>query len=146
MTTKRYIYDVAISFAGEDRIHAEALAEALQKRGVNVFYDTYEKADLWGENLYDHLTDVYQHQARYCVMFLSRHYATKVWTNRERQAAQARALLENKAYILPIRLDDTEVTGVLLTIAHLRWPPETAASTADLVVKKLGKKLQGGSL
>ncbi len=31
MTTKRYIYDVAISFAGEDRIHAEALAEALDE-------------------------------------------------------------------------------------------------------------------
>src|SRR6266566_5558925 len=77
--------------------------------------DKYEKATLWGKNLYTYLSDVYQNKARYCVMFLSRNYAAKLWTNHEREAAQARAFRENEEYILPIRLDDTDIPGILST-------------------------------
>jgi hypothetical protein len=93
-SNQHYDYDVALSFAGEDREYAEALAEALKRHGMKVFYDRYEKSTLWGKNLYTHLSDLYQNQARYCVIFVSRYYATKVWTTREREAAQARALQE----------------------------------------------------
>jgi TPR repeat protein len=130
-------YDVVISFAGEDRAHARDLADALNRRGVAPFYDEYEKAALWGKNLYTHLSGVYQDQAQYCVMFLSRHYAAQVWTNHEREAAQARAFKENREYILPVRLDDTEIPGMLPTVGYVSCPPETADSIADLVVVKL---------
>src|SRR5260370_20126628 len=53
---KYYIYDVALSFAGEDRNYANALAEALRHRQLNVFYDEYEKTPLWGKNLYTYLS------------------------------------------------------------------------------------------
>ena len=49
-------YDVAISFAGEQRKEAEAIADCLKKNEVNVFYDGYEKAHLWGKDLYEHLS------------------------------------------------------------------------------------------
>jgi len=52
-------YDVALSFAGEDRALARELAALLRDAGFKVFYDEYEQATLWGKNLYDHLTDVY---------------------------------------------------------------------------------------
>jgi hypothetical protein len=132
-------YDVVISFAGEDRKYAKALADALTRRNVAVFYDEYEKAALWGVNLYTHLSDVYQNQAQYCVMLLSEHYARKVWTNHEREAAQARAFQEHRDYILPVRLDDTEIPGILPTIGYLRWPPEDSESIADAILIKLGK-------
>jgi TIR domain len=115
------------------------LADTLKRRDVAVFYDKYEKATLWGKNLYTHLSDVYQDQAHYCVMLLSQHYATKVWTNHEREAAQARAFREHKEYILPVRLDDTEIPGIPPTIGYLKWPPETAGTIADAILFKLGK-------
>ncbi len=130
-------YDVAISFAGEDRSQAEVLATALTRRGISVFYDRYEKAELWGKNLYTHLAGLYQNQARYCILLLSRHYANKVWTRHEREAAQARAFSENREYILPVRLDETEIPGVLPTTGYLRWPPEDEESIADAVLAKL---------
>src|SRR5437016_11464970 len=116
-TSKRYPYDVALSYAGEDHTYAGELADSLSRRGVNVFYAKYDKATLWGKNLYDYLSDLYQNRAHYCVMFLSQHYATKVWTNLERQASQARAFREHEEYILPVRLDNTEIPGILLTVA-----------------------------
>jgi hypothetical protein len=53
-------YEVAISFAGEQRYAAEAIAKLLKAAGVTVFYDKDEKADLWGKDLYVHLSDVYR--------------------------------------------------------------------------------------
>jgi hypothetical protein len=102
-------FDVALSFAGEDRQYVDVIADRLRTRGVRVFYDRYEQATLWGKDLYEHLDQVYQGAARYCVLFASEHYANKVWTNHERRSAQARALRENEEYILPVRFDDTDI-------------------------------------
>lgn len=111
-------YDVVISFAGEDRDYAEKLATLLRRDGFKVFYDKYEEADLWGKNLYEHLTEIYSKHGKYCVMFLSKHYAAKQWPSLERKAAQARAFKEHEEYILPIRVDDTEIPGILDTVHY----------------------------
>src|SRR2546423_2923101 len=130
-------YDVAISYAARDRTHAEALAAALKLRKVKVFYDRYEQSSLWGQNLYTVLSDLYSNRAKYCVMFISQHYASSMWTNHEREAAQARAMRENKEYILPVHLDDTEIPSILPTVAYLSLPPETIETIAEAIVAKL---------
>ena len=62
---RRYEFEVALSFADEDRAHASKLANILRRRGVKVFFDEYEKHTLWGKNLYIHLSEIYQNKARY---------------------------------------------------------------------------------
>lgn len=136
-TVKQYDYDVALSYASEDRGYVDVLATILLREGIKVFYDKYEKATLWGQDLYTYLSDIYQNKARYCVIFISRHYATKLWTTHERKAAQARAFGEQQAYILPIRLDETEIPGILPTIAYLSWHQETGASIAHIILEKV---------
>jgi hypothetical protein len=42
-------YDIAISFAGEDRPIAKEPAGNLLTEGVNVFYGEYAQAELWGK-------------------------------------------------------------------------------------------------
>lgn len=111
-------YDVVISFAGEDRDHAEKLADLLKEDNFEIFYDKYEEHVFWGKNLYEHLTEVYSKRSKYCVMFLSKHYAAKQWPTLERKAAQERAFKENREYILPIRIDDTGIPGILDTVAY----------------------------
>jgi hypothetical protein len=133
-------YQVAISFAGEDRNKAEALASLLRKKGIKVFYDAFEKEALWGQDLYSYLSDLYRFKARYCVMLISRDYAKKIWTNHERKAAQARAFEDNRTYILPIRIDNTEVPGVLPTVGYLQWEDEGAESIANLISEKLRRE------
>ena len=41
-------YHVALSFAGEDRDYVEKVAIQLRAAGVEVFYDLFHEADLWG--------------------------------------------------------------------------------------------------
>ena len=38
-------YDIAVSFAGENRPYVEEVANGLKAAGVSVFYDGFEKAD-----------------------------------------------------------------------------------------------------
>ena len=130
-------YDVALSFAGEDRKHAKALADLLQLGGYSSFYDENELANLWGKNLYDYLSSVYKDRARYCVMFLSEHYGRKLWTNHERQNAQARAFQENREYILPVRPDDTEIPGIPPTVGYLDLRSMTIEEVYEALVQKL---------
>lgn len=80
-------YDIVLSFAGEQRAQVERVAECLRLAGVKVFYDAYEKSDLWGKDLYQHLSEVYQKKARYCIVFASKDYANKAWTNHELRSA-----------------------------------------------------------
>lgn len=44
-------FDVAISFAGEQRTAARSLALKLEDAGYSVFFDEFESAQLWGEEL-----------------------------------------------------------------------------------------------
>lgn len=133
-------YDVALSFAGEQRGFAERVAEELRGRGIRPFYDDYEKAELWGKDLYEHLHYVYSKAARYCVMFVSSDYAKKVWTNLERQSAQERALQENREYVLPARFDSTQVPGLRETVGFVDATGLEPSDLAELIEAKVGPR------
>lgn len=139
-TTHERRYDVAFSFAGENRAYVEEVAALLRNASVDVFYDNFERADLWGKNLIDHLAKIYSHETRYVVMFISKQYVEKAWPTHERQHAQERALLANEEYILPARFDDTEMPGMTNTVGHVDLRRTTPAELADLILEKLGKK------
>lgn len=132
-------YDIALTFAGEDRATAVRIAELLQERGISVFYDEFEKADLWGKDLYEYLADIYTNQARYCIMLISSHYAKKLWTTHERKSAQARAFRERSEYILPVKLDDTIIPAVSETIGYIDLRETPVEELIDIVFRKLGK-------
>jgi hypothetical protein len=116
---QQYEFDMAVSFAGEDRAYVNDIAEAVKSGGVKVFYDEDYEVEAWGQDGVEYFTNVYQNRARYAVMFVSQHYAEKVWTNLERRAVLARAATQRGAYVLPVRLDDTELPGLLPTVIYL---------------------------
>jgi hypothetical protein len=132
-------YDVCLSFASEQRSFVKAVAEILRRQGVRVFYDQYEQAFLWGKDLYTHLDWVYQRAAQYCVMFVSKDYASKLWTSHERRSAQARAFSANTEYILPARFDDTEIPGLPSTIADVDLRRMAPENLAELIISKIGR-------
>src|ERR1019366_5061343 len=70
-------------------------------------------------------------------MLISAAYVSKIWTTHERRSALARAVEQREEYILPIRLDETEVPGFPASRSYLRWPPESAQSIAAIIKSKL---------
>jgi hypothetical protein len=137
---KEFLFDVAFSFAGEQRPHARSLYDKLTSKNLKVFYDEGQLANIWGKDLYQYLSDIYQNKARYSVIFLSQEYANKLWTKHELKALQARAFKESEEYILPIRFDDTELPGLLPTIAYINWTDYTVTEISDLIYKKINSQ------
>lgn len=132
-------YDVAISFAGEDRRVAEQLASILSaKYKLLVFYDDYEQAKLLGKNLAPYLSEIYKDRSSYCIVLVSAAYKQKRWTSHEWKAAQARAFEDpDSDYILPIRLDDTVLPGLLPTVGYLDWQKLGSKKVAETIHEKV---------
>jgi hypothetical protein len=131
-------YEVVLSFAGEDREYVEGVAHILRASEVSLFYDNYEEASLWGKDLVEHLHKVYSGSARYCVMFISKHYAEKVWPTHERRSAFEKAIESKEEYILPARFDDTEIPGLRKTVSYVDLRHKSAEQFAAVILQKLG--------
>ncbi len=130
-------FDIALSFANEDRDYVEKVANILRAKGIKIFYDRFEEANMWGKNLYDYLSDIYLNKALYTIMFISESYNKKIWTNHERQAMQSRAFQENQEYILPARFDDTQIPGLLPTIGYVQLNGKTPDEFSEIICRKL---------
>jgi len=70
-------------------------------------------------------------------MFISEHYAGKLWPTHERQAMQARAFQEHQEYVLPARFDDTQIPGVLPTVGYISLSNRPPQEFVNLIHKKL---------
>jgi TIR domain-containing protein len=132
-------FDVALSFAGTERVYAETLATIVRDAGYYVFYDNFYEEHLWGKDLYIFFDEIYRRKAHFCVMFISQEYRDRMWTTHERQSAQARALEEKGAeYILPIEVEQIELPGLRPTIKRIQLSPERSIKEiAQMLVRKL---------
>jgi hypothetical protein len=131
-------FDVALSYAGEDRGYVAAVANGLREAGVRVFYDEFMVADLWGVDLYGYLDEVYRKRARFTIVFISHNYAAKAWTSHERQSAQARAMNEAGPYLLPVRMDDVELPGLRHTVSCIDARQTVPDQLVEFFRKKVG--------
>ncbi len=91
----------------------------------------------WGKDLYQHLQSVYRDRAQYCLIFVSSHYARKLWAKHELRQAQARAFREHHEYILPVRLDDTEIPGLNATVGYVDLRSHSSEELRQLVLQKV---------
>ncbi len=131
-------YDVALSFAGEDREYVEHVAKCLQRRGMRVFYDRSEEVELWGKDLAVALDEVYRKKARRVVLFISAAYARKAWTTFEKGCAIAGAIARiGQDFILPARFDDTEIPSLNPGIGYVDLRTHTAPAFAKILVNKV---------
>lgn len=131
-------FDVAVTFAGEDRPLVNKVVQLVKAAGFSVFYDEDAKVEMWGEDLTEYFASVYEQRARFAVMFVSVHYAAKAWTNWERRSVLSRALNSNSPYLLPVRVDSTELPGLRSTIGYLDAARESADGICAAIIAKLG--------
>ena len=136
-------YEVALSFAGEDRSYVELVARDLRGRGVSVFYDEYERIQLWGTDQNEHFSAIYGGRASKVVLFISQHYLNKMWPRQERRAALSKAM-DQDGYVLPVRFDATELPGIPRTTGYLDLqllsPAELSVSICEKIERLPGRR------
>lgn len=88
--------------------------------GAKIFYDEFEKWNLWGQDLTSGLYDIYTRRSRRCLIVFSVTYLKKAWPKHELRAAYSRMVKDGVGYILPLLIDDSEPPKELETIAYVR--------------------------
>lgn len=140
--SKSYKYDVALSFAGEQRMYVEKVASSLKRLGVSCFYDNDNQVDLWGKNLIQYLSDIYINQSKYCVIFISKEYCEKNWTIFESEAAEERNFFSHdferyQQYILPVRFDNSEIPGLRSSWGYIDGTKVSPEELAEKIAQKV---------
>jgi TIR domain/Tetratricopeptide repeat len=125
-------YQIALSFAGEQRPLVAAVADRLAATlgREQVFYDEYHEAELARLNLDTYLQAIYHDRSRLIVLFFGADYEQKEWCGLEWRAI--RDLIKRKSgNIMPVRVDSGEVSGLFGIDGYLdarkRSPEEIAA-------------------
>lgn len=101
-----YKYDVALSFAGEQRKYAQNIAQRLSDCGLKVYMDKWNISMTWGKEFTSFFKSVYMKEAMYVIAIFSKEYCEKKWTQFEFKMIQSRQKHEEE-FILPIVIDGT---------------------------------------
>ncbi len=133
-------YQVALSFAGEQRDYVDRVARNLRARGIDLFYDGFEAVSLWGRNGTETFQEVFEKRSAYVVMFISKEYVEKSWPRHERRSALSRMSREHREFILPVRFDDTPVCGLPGDLLYVKSHEHTPEQLAAMIAEKLGVK------
>jgi hypothetical protein len=136
-------FAVAFSLAGEQRQLVLPVAqevEAILGRST-VFYDDWYTHWIAGADADLLLQGVYGKQAELVVVCVSGAYGDKPWTHTEHRAVRARyqqaATAEDRLRVLPVRVGDGEVEGVLFNEIVPDIRNKTPTEAAELIVARL---------
>lgn len=130
MDTQNYTYDIALSFANEDLKIAKKIAKQLKRLGVT--YYLYTEEVIFASNLTATTWNIYHQESRFAVVLISKHYKEKKWASREWDAINAVHRPYNSSYIIPIRLDDTELPGLHPDIIFIKWKNNASHTAISL--------------
>ena len=97
----------------------EQLKNILNDSGYTLFYDFDVQHQLWGIDLRAKFADVYANDAQYILVFLSKHYPEKNWTNFEFEDGKDARTKRTATYLLPVVIDDVTVVGLSSNVGHI---------------------------
>ncbi|MCW2478031.1 TIR domain-containing protein [Candidatus Symbiopectobacterium sp. NZEC135] len=135
---KKFKYDVALSFAGEQREYVEKVARGLKGFGVSCFYDFDEISSLWGKNGIEVLNKTYEEESRVVVMFVSSEYVNKPWCKVERRAALSARMEHDKDSVLQVVFDKVKVPGIPTSEIYVEAENYVPGELAVLICQAIG--------
>lgn len=142
----QYKYDVAISFAEEDRLIALNIARALELQGLKTYYYPDNIPDDLGQDITERLTKIYAEESASAVVIFSENYfkEERTYTRIELEAIKKRMKEETDiVYMIPVKPDKNFVVAEereLSQLIFVEWnynDKEIAAALARLLGKEL---------
>ncbi|MFG2340888.1 TIR domain-containing protein [Streptomyces yangpuensis] len=140
MSHQDHVFDLAVSFAGEQRAYVEQVVEACKGLRLTVLYDRDQTVELWGRNLITSFRRAYNgSQARYVAPFISKEYLAKPYPMDEFRAMLVPAIENADDYILPVTIGEVAIPPELLSpaIGFLRSEDYTPDQLAHAFERRL---------
>lgn len=141
-----YEFDIAVSFATENKEYVIDFVSELSRHPIKIFFDRQHEVEIWGDKLYLYLQEVFNNKARHCIIFTSKEYKQKHWTMFELETILARHITkpDENRLVLFVKLDDTEIPGVNPTLKHLcaaNYSPHQLAEATRQRIESVCKTL-----
>jgi tetratricopeptide (TPR) repeat protein len=139
---RRYRYDIALSYAGENEKFVRDVYRHLAAAKLSVFFAPRRTGELWGKDERE-FQNVYGPESRFVVPFISEHYATKEWPQLEFRAARKEARKRAGDFLLPVRLDSTKMPGLPTRLQYVDGRRYSAREIARMLIDtKLRRRRQ----
>ena len=106
---ENYEFDIALSFAGENRDLARHLANQLAELDVPVFYDENFESNYLGRAWSKEFSRIFGAASRYVVCLLDENHQEKIWPTFERDVFLPRV---RNGDVIPVFLDNTHIVGI----------------------------------
>ena len=105
------IYDIAVSYASEQRAYVERFVQRLRFHKLSVYYDRDAQRRMVGKILDQELHRIYIQESVCCVLFLSDAYAKKPVTRYESQIILSESIFRNQ-YMYIFKFDQISLPGL----------------------------------
>lgn len=141
-------YDIAFSFARDDRDYVERTRRACGRLGLRVMYDRDLSNQWWGQNYVVEQRKIYGGRSQFFVPFISESYFQRRIPADEFSAAMWADVERGGGYILPVLIGDIRVPGHLLPrhVGFLHAEDYSPAALAVELRRKVDRaKTAGGS-
>ena len=133
-------YDIAVSYASEQRAYVERFVKRLEAHKLSVYYDRNAQAKMVGKILDQELHKIYIQESACCVLFLSEAYVTKPVTRYESQIILSETIYkDNFMYILkfdPVSIPGLNRNFIYSSIAEFPEPEHYADFMCEVVSGK----------
>jgi hypothetical protein len=125
-------YDIAVSFATEQRDYVERTVAAARAMGLRVFYDRDMSNAWWGSNFLLEQRKIYGQRALHFVPFISTEYLAAPHPLDQFSYAMMRAIERRNRYILPVLVGTVVVPPEMLHphVGYLRAEEHTPEKLA----------------
>ncbi len=138
-----YDFEIALSFAGENRDLARFIFESLRTLDVSVFFDEMFEANYLGKVWTAQFRDVFGARSRFVLCLLDQHHYKKIWPTFEREHFLPRVQEES---VIPVFLDDTVFLGIPKDIVGIVFKfdpaePDWQAKATDKIILKIIDRL-----
>lgn len=139
-------YDIAVSFAAEQRAYVEANVIAARALSLKVFYDRDMSNAWWGRNFILEQRKIYGQLALHFVPFISTEYLLRPYPRDEFAYAMIQAINRGDHYILPVLVGQVVVPPEILHphTVYLRAEDHTPAELADIMKQTVDNSRAAG--
>lgn len=138
-TKESVVYDIAVSYASEQKNFVSRVVRILEQEGLHVFYAPDREADLTGHDMIGVFYNVYRYQSLYVACFISEAYLNKDITMHEAKTALVRERHEKRGCMIPISFEGAQIPDMNPDIISLNADKLREVEIADRLVEIVKK-------
>lgn len=128
-----FLYDVALSYAGEQEKLVGDVAKILEAEGLKVFFAPDCSSAFLGENMLSQFYRIYRYESLYVAAFVTKNYVRKEITLHEATTAMLRRKEEGRSCLIPIRFDGAVLPRLDPDLNYLPGDGLLAVELADKI-------------